>query len=103
MDEVWISDCSALTDGIFSNRIGYYCYTSDDVVKRTLREFFYGSTNLDFHGYLYLRREQGRYPLYEYPNHVLHDISISAWSTSLTNTAALRSFIRQDTVMSGTR
>ena len=34
-----------------ANRIGYYGSPPNGVVLRTLNEFFYGSTNLDFHVY----------------------------------------------------
>lgn len=61
MDEVWIdsvvSDDYITNAPVLGNRIGYYSSPQDDVVKRTLDDFFCGSPNLLFHVYYYLDSE----------------------------------------------
>ena len=56
MDRVHIYS-PLLDEPIFLNRIGDYGYPSDDAIKRTMNEFFYGSSILDFHRYGSLRRD----------------------------------------------
>ena len=50
---------------IFLNRIGYYIKPTDDAVKRTFNEFFYGATHLEYHSYHTIQKDdQGRFPLW---------------------------------------
>ena len=68
MDDIWINFSDYFLDEFWwvtvvdelpflANRIGYYGSPPDDLVIRTLDEFFHGSANLDFHAYYELRQD----------------------------------------------
>lgn len=54
---------------IFLNRVGLYVSPTDSAVRRTLDEFFYGSTDLLLHVYYRIvwdNRNRSAYSLYGY-------------------------------------